>query len=212
MVNCCTDEIAAQCADGFWLCGEGAVEDRFCVGFLDLGTCGGEPDAGTLVHWSDCAVPSDCTLVANSCCGQCGVPTLDGMDAVNRLYTNAHYAEVCPVPQPCPDCPVGANPELFATCSTVSGRCAGIDLGTSTLTECNTDLDCTIRVPDCCECGADTSPWRLIALRQDQESAYASLVCDPLTGCAECEPTYPDDVRAVCGADGHCEVEVGPPM
>lgn len=164
---------------------------------------GGTRDSGTAA-WADCTMPSECVLRANSCCGVCGAPTIGDVDAVNSDRTTEHFNEVCPMPETCPDCPSALNPELIATCR--AGRCAPIDVGDHGVTGCTSDLECVVRVPDCCPCGADTSPWNLIALRADELAAYEALVCDPAMACLECEPAYPADVSAVCGADGHCEL------
>jgi hypothetical protein len=170
---------------------------------------GAEVDAGG-VDWGACAVPSECILSANTCCGVCGMPELGDVDGVHRERTAEHYLAVCPDsadgPIDCPDCPVALNPDLIPTCA--AGRCAVIDVGMEALSECSDDSECVVRVPDCCPCGADTSPYRLIALRGDRVGDYEARVCDPGTGCPECEPMYPADVRAICGAEGHCQIEL----
>jgi hypothetical protein len=131
------------------------------------------------------------------------------MDGVNASQLDAHYDAVCPIPEPCPDCPSALNPELVATCE--AGRCAVLDIGAGDLSACTSDGECTVRVPDCCTCGADTSSYRLVAMRGDAVVDYMARVCDPDTACLGCEPTYPADVTAICGTDGHCEIAfVGP--
>ena len=86
------------------------------------------------------------------------------------------------------------------------GECVGCDDGTS----CTVDSDCTIRVPDCCECGADTSVSNLIALASSSVSAYTAAICDPAQACDGCVPTYPGEAEAVC-VSGACRVRVGDP-
>ncbi|MFH1435527.1 MAG: hypothetical protein ABIJ56_07395 [Pseudomonadota bacterium] len=153
--------------------------------------------------WTSCLVPSDCVIVANSCCGVCGMPTLADMDAANKNFLEEHYDAVCDDPDPiCPGCAEMPNPELVATCE--EGRCLAVDLGAEDLTLCASSDDCVIRTPECCECGADMTPMSLVAIRIDAQAALAGLVCDPDSGCPECAPVYPDNVDAICDGDGHC--------
>ena len=160
--------------------------------------------------WAACLVPSDCVIVANSCCGVCGMPTLADMDAANKNFLEEHYDAVCDIPDPiCPGCAEMPNPELVATCE--EGRCLAVDLGAEDLTLCTSNDDCVIRTPVCCECGADMSPMSLVAIRNDGRSALEDLVCDPDFGCTECAPTYPDNVEAICDDDNHCAAWIIPP-
>jgi hypothetical protein len=165
----------------------------------------GDADAAD-PHWSACTVPTDCVLRASGCCGVCGQPELGDMDAVNQTRTDAHFDDVCPEPQPCPDCPQQFNPYLIATCE--SQTCTAYDTRQESFTECTQDSDCRLRTRECCECGGTTDPYMLIAIANSGEQAYSSLVCEPGMGCPECAPVYPDNAEAVCGESGHCEVEV----
>lgn len=160
-------------------------------------------DEGPPADWAACDVTSECVLSGNSCCGVCGAPSLANVDGVNRARSDEHFRDVCPMPIPCPTCPSALNPDLQVTCA--SSRCAPFDVRLSDVSLCTSDADCRLRVTQCCECGGDTSPFALIAV--SSEPGYSTLVCDPMIGCPECAPTYPDTVRAVCAADGHCAVE-----
>jgi hypothetical protein len=152
--------------------------------------------------WSSCEQPSDCTLAFDTCCGVCGVPTLDDYDAINANESEAHRREVCPDPQPCPECVAQPNPWLVATCA--STTCQGVDLRQSDATRCTQDSECRLRTQSCCECGGDTSRAGLIAVSVSGD--YQSIVCDPGTDCPACVPDYPDEAKAVCADDGHCDV------
>jgi hypothetical protein len=161
-----------------------------------------------------CSVPSECALTSTTCCGTCGRPTVADVDAVTASRRDAHYLDIaCPEartePPVCPDCPSALNPNLLATCA--AGRCAEVDVETDpALAECSDDADCVIRVPDCCECGADTSPYNLIALRASAVAELVNTVCDPDEGCDDCLPTYPAEAEARC-VSGFCRVVVGAP-
>jgi hypothetical protein len=154
--------------------------------------------------WSACDVPSDCTLAADGCCDACGRPTVADVDAVNRGRLDEHFADVCPLPVPCPLCPVAINPELLATCRL--DHCRALDVRALSLSACSVDGDCRLRATGCCECGASVEPWNLIAIAVAGEIVYQQLVCDPGQVCADCMPLYPETVEAYCADDGHCAV------
>lgn len=154
--------------------------------------------------WAACDVPSDCTLAGDSCCGPCGRPTLDDVDAVDRGHLDDHFADVCPSPLPCPECATTSNPDLLATCA--AATCTALDVRQLALSACAVDDDCRLRVTGCCECGGNTEPWALIAIARTGLAAYQQLVCDPGQACPECAPQYPDTVVAICAPDGHCAV------
>ncbi len=161
-------------------------------------------DAGPL----RCSEPSDCVLAIKDCCGPCGRPTLADFDAIHVAEREAHRRMVCPDPHPiCPGCAAMDNPNLGATCDRATGECVGFDVERDEVSACRHDADCIVRVPDCCPCGADTSPFRLLALNQARVSDYEAMVCDRATACAECEPTYPPNVEAYCDTTaGHCRL------
>jgi hypothetical protein len=151
-------------------------------------------------HWAVCARNSDCTLAPDSCCGVCGMPSVEDVDAVNEDRLDEHFRDVCPIPGACPACLTQDNPDLHATCA--SGVCRALDIRRDAVSACQTDDDCRLRVKGCCECGGDG----LIAMNGSKESGYGALVCDPMQPCPACAPIYPDDREARCGNDGHCEV------
>ena len=100
------------------------------------------------------------------------------------------------------DCVLTGNPELHATCA--GGVCLAVDIRAHQASACASDDDCRLRVTGCCECGGSTASWDLIAIAQNGEPAYQSLVCDPEQGCDDCAPVYPTDTEAYCATDGHC--------
>ena len=169
-----------------------------------------EESDGIGPDWAACTVPSDCVIAANSCCGVCGMPTLDDVDAANKNFLEEHYDAVCDIPDPiCPGCATMPNPELIATCR--EGSCLAMDIGEEDLTNCTSSDDCVIRTPECCECGADMTPTSLVAIRGDGRSVLEDLVCDPVVACPECAPIYPDNVEAICDDDNHCAAWIIPP-
>jgi hypothetical protein len=160
-------------------------------------------DAG-VPSWAVCADNSDCMLAGNSCCEVCGQPELGDVDAINTRAAAAHFDAVCDDPDPiCPACPSQPNMWLGATCG--AEMCRAFDLRETDLVTCTEHTDCALRVTDCCECGADTSPFGLIALRRDAFTDYERLVCDRDSVCIECAPSYPGHVRPVCSDEGRCE-------
>ena len=170
----------------------------------------GDPvEEGENPDWAACQVPSDCVIVSNGCCDICGMPTLNEVDGVNKSLLDEHYDDVCGDPVPCPQCITMPNPELIATCR--DGFCVAMDVGAENLTACTSGEECVIRTPECCECGADTTPGVLIAIRSDSRRELEELVCDPDVDCAMCAPVYPDNVEAVCDDDSHCTALITPP-
>ena len=161
-------------------------------------------DAGMPPDFAVCEVNSDCSVVPESCCGRCGAPARDDALAINIAKASEHSRAVCGDDVGCPACaPLFIDPTLVATCR--AGRCALVDLVRHSATACERDPDCTLRTPDCCECGGDTGLGRLIGISTSAQSDYAQLVCDPEQACDECAPIYPSEVTVQCGAAGHCE-------
>jgi len=221
MSTCGCDEIVpaivgSTCGGGCcpWICPAWSVEESSCLDFCgvdggrqDLGVRdsgaadgdAGDVDAGSS-DWRACTDQGQCRFASNGCCDACGVPTLSDLDAIRVGRDGAHFAEVCPTPDPaCPDCLTLDAPHLVATCA--AGACAGVDVRTAALSECATDSDCRVRTTSCCECGGEP---RYIAIASSAESAYAALVCPAGTGCPECAPVYPATLVPRCGSDGHC--------
>ena len=155
--------------------------------------------------WAACEVNSQCTLAANTCCGVCGQAELGDVDPINMEGWEAHYDSVCDDPDPnCPGCPSMVNPWIGATCAL--GTCAEFDLRAERITACTSDDECVLRTTGCCECGADTNPAALIAIRGDAVADYTSMVCDPESTCPGCDPEYPGWVEPACNDEGRCYV------
>lgn len=173
-------------------------------------TCVPDPGAHCDEPWARCESPADCVLApAGSCCFRCDTLTLEDVIAVNATRQSDYYTSLCPEGVACPPCVPATNPSVQVTCD--AGLCEAFDVRRRPLSACESDVDCRVRVMDCCECGADTSPPRLIALNIDEVGAYTALVCDSLAGdCAPCGAVYPDDVVAYCAADGHCDLRAAP--
>ncbi len=152
--------------------------------------------------YAACEVPSDCVVVSHSCCGSCGAPTRGDAVAIATDRASAYRGATCGQDTGCPACaPLFVDPTLVATCR--DQRCELVDLREHEASACTEDSACRIRTPDCCPCGGDTSPGRLLGV--SSENTYASLVCDPEQACPECAPLYPDEVTVRCNADDHCE-------
>ncbi len=172
--------------------------------------CTPDPAALCAEPWLACDEPSDCVLApAGSCCARCDSLALEDVIAIDGAQSSAYYASVCPEGLSCPPCVPAENPSLQTTCD--AGRCEAFDVRRLELSACTSDAECRLRVPDCCECGADTSASRLIAIHVDEGGAYVSLVCGPSdAACPPCGAVYPDTVEAYCAADGHCDVRAVP--
>jgi hypothetical protein len=161
---------------------------------------GGQPDLFS------CERSSECIVVPESCCGTCGAPTRGDALAINAAAAPEHTRRVCEDDVGCPACaPLFIDPTLVATCR--AGSCELVDLRLHAASECAQDDDCKVRTPDCCECGGDTDPGRLVGVATSAEREYADLVCDPERACPECAPIYPSEVTVECTSAGHCETQ-----
>jgi hypothetical protein len=186
----------------------GAIGLHVTLMFGFLHGCGDDdshaPDGGLPQEWFECTVNSDCVVLPASCCGRCGAPARGDALAIQEESAQAYASRVCSNNQGCPACaPLFIDPTLVATCR--SGRCELVDLAEHPASQCAQADDCKLRTPDCCECGGDTSPGRLIGIAASAEREYARLVCDPDQACPECAPVYPSEVTVECNADGVCE-------
>jgi hypothetical protein len=165
---------------------------------------GGSDDGGSQPDIRACLVNSDCIVVPESCCGTCGAPTRGDAFAINVASASEHSRRVCTRDVGCPTCaPLFIDPTLVATCR--AERCELVDLRRHEASACERDDDCTLRTPDCCECGGDTSFGRLLGIAKSAERDYADLVCDPDEACPECLPVYPSEVTVECNASQRCE-------
>lgn len=162
------------------------------------------PSGDTTPDFVSCSEPGTCVLASTTCCGVCGAPKITDVNAVNEKHVAAYNAAICPVPEPCPDCPSAIEPNLQAFCR--GGRCSAVDVRADDLSSCATDGDCMLRYEACCECGA-SGDFNIIALARSKASAYTTERCKAMTACPECAPAYPATLRAVCDtATKHCAV------
>jgi len=137
-----------------------------------------------------------------TCCQGCERWTIDDVVAVNASRRMDYFDEVaCPDgPPACPRCAAIPNPSLVATCT--AGTCQVVDVENDPeLAGCTTSEDCFLRVPDCCECGADTSILNLVALNAEGLRGIGEISCDPVATCAGCAPIYPPEAGAACDPD-----------
>lgn len=194
--ECCAPGGEPSCVRGEWVCPAGLrLVDR----------CAPPPECGEEDR-AACAMNGECAVVPASCCATCGEVTLADVVAIRASEREAHRRDVCPAEMiACPPCLPTPFPHLQASCE--AGRCTIFDVGEEH-GACRSRDDCVVRVANCCECGGDTSPEALIALRRDAVGAYQALVCSPLADCATCAPVYPDGVAADC-VEGRCAVSLG---
>ncbi len=178
----------------------------------DTGTAG---DTGTTTDtgfdtagFSGCTAAGQCSLALNGCCAPCGTPKLTDYTPIESKLAEAFRKKVCPDPSavPCPRCATSVDKSLMAWC--IGGACTAIDVRKDAVAECAVDGDCALRTSECCECGGDTA--NPIAIAVKKLSAYTDKVCAPGTPCADCAPTYPSSLKAVCDpTTKHCVVKGG---
>ncbi|HVK65681.1 MAG TPA: hypothetical protein VM694_14455 [Polyangium sp.] len=167
------------------------------------GGSGGDGGGGGAPNFGACAGPGQCTLVKNSCCGTCNVPTLADVEPVHVDQVDEYNTFVCPEPAACPACAGAPNPGLFAYCE--AGSCAEADVAAHAFSACTTAADCTLRFGmNCCEPCAGGVP-DLVAVASSSLQAMSDLACAPQMGCPECAPIHPSEWKADCVA-GHCAV------
>ncbi|MBW2453854.1 MAG: hypothetical protein JRI68_05065 [Deltaproteobacteria bacterium] len=148
-----------------------------------------------------CTDSLECELVSETCCGVCGMPSLEDMVALHEDDVEAHFQDVCAEPIGCPDCPSAPNPHLFAYCD--AGLCKGAAVTDDPQGSCQDNTDCKLRMGlDCCECG---SQGPITAIPVAYEPKLQELVCDGDYGCPECAPVYPSGAEAWC-EQGECIV------
>lgn len=153
-------------------------------------------------NFASCATPGSCALANNTCCSGCGEPTLDQFDAVNEGAIDDHRTSVCPEPQPCPECPTQAAPNLFAFCDLAAGECRGANLPETEYAVCQVDSDCVLRNGlGCCTCGPSNG-W--VSVAAASIGSLEALLCAPDEVCAECDPQPPPGLSARCSM-GRCQ-------
>lgn len=160
---------------------------------------GGVAGAGS--RPTDCAVPSDCIVVPESCCGQCGAAVRGDAIALNRAGAADYRLTLCQ-DTGCPLCDMPNDATLVATCS--AGKCELVDLLKHPSTACERNEDCELRTNECCNCGGAQTIDHLIAV--NRMSNYPSLVCDPNEACDPCVDPPPDRAQALCES-GRCVAE-----
>ena len=167
----------------------------------------GSTGSGGGPSFAACSEPGTCALALQGCCAPCGAPTLSDFDAIFEGSVEAHRAAVCPDPaaEPCPKCPTGLDPTLFAYCDLEVGSCKGARLGDTRFAECSQASDCVLRLGlECCECGS-SGDW--VAVAGAKLGELQGVLCSPSDACAECQPQPPPEYSATCNA-GRCEVVI----
>lgn len=166
---------------------------------IDAG--GARRDAGP---YTSCTHPTECRLIPESCCGNCGAYGHGDIQSVHVADVDAARAVACTDGAFCPACTMPDPPDFVATCE--EGRCGYVALydpvrdHRSEFTECVDDDDCVLRTTECCECGARPSFDSLVSIRVDRRGDYQNLVCPPDFGCPECGADY-EPFFARCGSD-----------
>jgi len=209
--GCCLEDatIGAMCDGGGWSCAPGYFRMSECFRLSPI--CEGA-DAGPIPGtYDNCEVTSDCQIVANTCCGVCGMASADDMAAIARESSTEYYRNVaCPEsrdgPVPCPGCATQLNPHLVATCDMTGVRavCLQVDLATEPYSTCTTDADCFLATPECCACG-EVPLHQTIALNTSRAGDINALTCDFDVTCPPCVPTFDAAARPACVA-GACTV------
>ncbi|HEU5075943.1 MAG TPA: BPTI/Kunitz domain-containing protein [Polyangiaceae bacterium] len=184
------------------------VETGHCEQFI-YGGCGG--NANRFESLAECQAVCDpdrthCEstvecVIDHGCCGFCGVDNADELVAVNSKHASFTAPECALVD--CAQCSPPAELGHFgARCN--DGTCEVYDVRTSDLSACKTDADCRLRAGlSCCEsCGE--ANW--VAISTDHAQLEKELCGDMPAACPPCAPIVPDDLEAICGADGHCVV------
>lgn len=159
---------------------------------------------GSTEDFVACDANTVCILTSPGCCQSCTGNDLSQYVAINAAKADAYFEHVCPEPTPCPGCDPLIDPNFFAYCE--AGSCVAADVRTHAVSACATDADCRLRNgASCCE-GCGPSELSVIAVATTANPQLASLVCVGDVSCVDCEPQYPLETMAVCGANGHCEV------
>lgn len=210
------------CSGAAWTsgCGGEALDDSGGNASGGASASGGSSAGGTGASSStggstsddlrSCATTSECSLVSATCCGVCGEPEVGDVTSVKVGFQEEHLDSVCGgEPAVCPLCAQGTNPHLFAQCD--SGKCEPKDLRKHEFSACNTAEDCILLPNACCECGAGTSPWEIVAINPSQASEYRDWLCssgstgsEEPAGCDGCLWSPPEGVDLAC-TEGHCQ-------
>ncbi len=166
---------------------------------------GGPPE------FTDCNTSSECSLVAQTCCGVCDMPQIGDMTAINNKYAQDYNLFVCgDPPPPCPGCAAFPNPNLYAYCDSLGvgeGNCVAADVRKNEIGACTKDAECQLRFGlECCE-SCVGNPDDLVAINIKNGQWLSKQVCDPdHFGCPDCAPQYPPGAKALC-VKGSCFVD-----
>ena len=149
-----------------------------------------------------CTLASDCSVVANTCCGGCGVPTSADETSVETTEAGGYHEALCTAEgnPSCPRCSIGRNTSLISLCET--GECTLLDVHASDESGCTMDMDCTWTQASCCICG-EPLITQSFAVNTASISALREQICPsgtPTCGCSIRAPQF----ESYCAGDGHC--------
>jgi hypothetical protein len=155
-----------------------------------------------------CSQPSDCILVSPGCCAACDPVDERAFIAGNSKLVNAISSKCNVLCGACPPLPPGVfrtHQYFVPTCD--NGQCTVVDIRQTTLTECQTGMDCVLRAgAQCCpSCDGTNS---LVSLNRTANLQSLSCGSAP-TACPACVPLIPAGYNSTCNA-GRCTV-VEPP-
>jgi hypothetical protein len=154
-------------------------------------------------------------ITGDGCCGVCDSPAISPpqLVAYNKKYAGqvqqcAFAADGAARPgdiacEPCAPLAGDTGSLKYFVPNCVQGQCVVQDVRESAVSACQADTDCYIRSGNgCCASCSKQS----IALNKD--GGFEDLVCggEPQP-CPDCAVAPSSDV-AVCGASGHCEVQI----
>lgn len=166
--------------------------------FQTLEECLDACDPGGLTR---CDEPTDC-VIDQSCCGYCGIDTVDQLTAVFEPYAGYHDLE-CQLLD-CAYCEPPDDYQYFVP-RCVAGSCEVHDVRKSDYTSCNVDSDCRLRAGlGCCQ-GCGEAEW--VAISVDEETLLKDACGGAPVPCPACDPIEPTDLVPICDG-GHCTVAV----
>lgn len=166
-------------------------------------------------NYDACNAATDCMITGEGCCGVCDAPTISRhqLMAFNKKYAGqvqqcAFAAEGAAPPgdiacEPCARLVGDTGSLKYFVPNCVQGQCVVQDVRQSPVSACQADTDCYVRNGSgCCASCSKQS----IAL--DKDGGFEALVCggEPQL-CPDCAVAPSSDV-AVCGASGHCEIQL----
>lgn len=172
-----------------------------------VGASGGASSGGasSAVDWTSCDKTAQCTLIPSGCCESCGDAPLSSYRAIHLAYRDAAREQACAGNEACPACVATFNPSYFAVCE--SGHCTARDLTTSEASACETDGDCSLAPPKCCQnIGPNDPPPHAVAINTSQSQDYYQSLCAGVEASGPpCEWMEPPGLEAKCD-QGRCAV------